>query len=72
MRLYNEKTNQPIDLPASLTDLRGQQLTVWEIAEPSTPGRSGKVLAGSMTEPRTFYPGVFGCYIADAPREELS
>jgi hypothetical protein len=72
MRLFDEKTNAPIDLPAELTTFRGDTVSVAEIAEDSSPGRSGKLLVGSPgTTWNTIYPGVVGCYIAAAAREEV-
>lgn len=72
MRLFREDTHEPVKLPASLTNFRGEQMTVWEIAADARAGSAGKVLAGSVSDPRMYFPGVFRCYIADEPREAVA
>jgi len=71
MNLYDSKTNAEIALPCLLTSLQGNEWYVLNVDSPSDGGRSGKVRASTPgdTDTRYFYPGGFGCYIADAPRE---
>jgi hypothetical protein len=71
MQLYSEKTNAVMPTPGDYEDFRGDIWTVYEIAENSTPGKSGKVQAwrvGNPADTRYLYPGVFGAYIASEPR----
>lgn len=71
MNLYDEKTHVRVELPAELESFNGDMWKVLRIERPSSPGKSGKVTAvGSPAlGERTLYPQVFGCYIADAPRD---
>jgi hypothetical protein len=70
VNLYYEETNDQVGLPCGLMDHRGEEWYVLNVESPSEPGKSGKVLASKAGEipTRTFYPQVFGCYIADEPR----
>lgn len=76
MNLYDANTHEMIGLPAMLMDFRGEEeWYVLDVSHPSGGGSSGKVRAAKTpldTGSRNFYPGVFGCYIADAPREVVS
>lgn len=70
--LFSQETHEPVDLPADLRDFRGDLHHVIEIADESSPGRSGRVLvACGDKDTRTLYPTVFNCYLAVEPREAL-
>lgn len=73
MHLYFNETNDEVALPQGLIDFRGVEWYVLNVEEPASEGRSGKVRVAvpGETFTRTFYPQVFGCYIADEPRVEV-
>ena len=66
MNLYFTETNEQVELPQELTSFRGYSYVITRVAYPSGGGSSGKV---ETADGRYFYPGVFGCYIADKPWE---
>lgn len=70
MKLYDKETNAEIALPTLLTSFRGDEWYVLDVDQPASGGSSGKVRACTPgdVDQRTFFPGVFGCYIADEPK----
>lgn len=73
MNLYYAETNEQVGLPCGLIDINGREWYVLSVDEPASPGKSGKVRRVRASKPgetdtRYFYPGAFGCYIADKAR----
>jgi hypothetical protein len=70
VRLYDEKTHEPVTIPHRCETFRGEAALVEAIDQEPSPGRSGKLLVrfDPNAALRTVYPGVVGLYFADEPR----
>lgn len=71
MNLYDKETHEEVALPTLLRSFRDEEWYVLNVESNSGGGSSGKVRVSTPggTDSRTFFPGVFGCYIADSPQK---